>query len=169
MENPYQSPEAPIGSDPFQSRRGLMHHVRVVAILMMVQAALELLMALVYVGMAVFMPAIVREMPNQRGVPDERAAAMMPLVFGGLAAVTLLSGVLHLTAGVSNYRFRGRTLGFAALAGGALTLVTCYCLPTAVALGVYGLIVYLNREAAAAFRMGEAGYEPAQIIAAFND
>ncbi len=45
MENPYQSPGAPLGSsnstDPFQRRPGLVRHVRVVAILMFVQAAFD--------------------------------------------------------------------------------------------------------------------------------
>jgi hypothetical protein len=33
-----------------------------------------------------------------------------------------------------------------------------------VALAVYGLIVYLNREVSEAFRMGEAGSDPATLL-----
>jgi hypothetical protein len=171
MENPYQSPTAPLGPansmDPFQRRPGLVRHVRVVAIMMIVQAALELLAAAVYGAMAVFMPIMLRQMPNQPGMPNQPVIWILPLTYGGMAAAALVSAVLHLVAGLRNYRFRGRTLGMVALACGMLSVFTCYCLPTTVALAVYGLIVYLNPEASEAFRMGEAGSKPAEIIAAF--
>ena len=84
-----------------------------------------------------------------------------------MAAAALAASLLHLMAGFHNYRFRGRTLGIVALAGGMLTVATCYCLPTAVVLCVYGLIVYLNREASEAFYLGEEGRTPQEIFAAF--
>jgi hypothetical protein len=49
-----------------------------------------------------------------------------------------------------------------------LTVLTCYCVPTAVAIGIYGLIVYLNQEVSEAFRMGEAGCEPPEIFGTFR-
>jgi hypothetical protein len=171
MENPYQSPTAPLGPpysmDPFQRRRGLVGHVRVVAILMMVQAGLELLTAAGYGAMAAFMPVMFRQMENEPGMSHQPGIWIIPLVYGGIAAVALVSGVLHLVAGLRNYRFRGRTLGIVALACGMASVLTCYCLPTTVALGVYGLIVYLNHEASEAFRMGEDGRKPAEIVATF--
>jgi hypothetical protein len=171
MENPYQSPTAPLGSwspmDPFQRRPGLVHHVRVVAILMLVQAGLELLAAGGLGAMAVFMPVVFRQMQNEPGMSNQPGIWIIPLMYGGMSAAALVASVLHLWAGLRNYRFRGRTLGIVALACGMLTVFTCYCLPTAVALGVYGLIVYLNHESSEAFRMGEAGSEPAVIVATF--
>ncbi len=171
MENPYQSPSAPLGPsdpmDPFQRRPGLVRHVRVVAILMIVQGALELLAALGLGAMAVLILVMSRQVQNQGGVPNGPELWIATLIYGGMAAVALVSGVLHLAAGLRNYRFRGRTLGIVALACGILTVVTCCCLPTAVALGVYGLIVYLNPEASEAFRMGEAGHGPAEIVTTF--
>ncbi len=47
-------------------------------------------------------------------------------------------------------------------------MFTCYCAPTAIALGVYGLITYLNYEVAQAFVMGEAGRTREEILAAFR-
>jgi hypothetical protein len=172
MENPYQSPLAPLGSSnsmsPFQRRCGLVHHVRVVAILMIVQAVLEFLMAMGLGALAVYMPIMLRQMPHQAAPPDPNVTWILPLVYGGMAAAALVASVLHLVAGVRNYRFRGRTLGIVAMACGMLTLLTCYCVPTALAIGVYGLIVYLNQEASEAFRMGEAGCEPTEILATFR-
>jgi hypothetical protein len=171
MENPYQSPETLPGSsnslDPSQRQPGLVHHVRTVAILMIVQGSLELLAAAGLVVMAVLIPATLGQMPHQAEMPNQPAIWIMPVVYGGLAAAALLASVLHLVAGFRNYRFRGRTLGIVALACGMLTIATCYCLPTAAALGVYGLIVYLNQEAAEAFRMGQSGREPSEILATF--
>jgi hypothetical protein len=176
MDNPYQSPAesglgSPLGAsssmDPFRRRSGMVHHVRVVAILMIVQAALELVAAVGLGALAVFMPMLLRQMPNQPAGPDQSVIWVLPLMYGGMAAAALASGVLHLVAGLRNYRFRGRTFGIVALSCGMLSVLTCYCLPTAVALAVYGLIVYLNAEASEAFRMGQAGCEPAQIVATF--
>jgi hypothetical protein len=107
-------------------------------------------------------------MQKQPGMTNQPAIWIMPVVYGGMAAVALVSSVLHVTAGLRNYCFRGRTLGIVALACGMLTVLTCYCFPTAAALGVYGLIVYLNPEVSEAFRMGEAGRDSAEIVAAFR-
>jgi hypothetical protein len=171
MENPYQSPRAPLGSsnatDPFPRRRGLVRHVRVVAILMFVQAAFELLAAVGLGTMVLFVSVMFRQMQGQPGMSNQPAIWLMPLMYGGMAVAALVFSILHLVAGLRNYRFRGRTLGIVALAGGMLTVLTCYCFPTAVALGVYGLIVYLNPEVSEAFRMGEAGREPTEILATF--
>jgi hypothetical protein len=174
MDNPYQSPMAPLGPadpmDPFQRGPGLARHVRVVAILMMVQAVLELLAAAGLGAMAAYMPIVFRQMQQVQKPPaavNQPEIWIVPLIYGGMAAAALAAGVLHLVAGLRNYRFRGRTLGIVALSCGMLTFFTCYCLPTAVALGVYGLIVYLNRGSSAAFQMGKAGYKPAEIIATF--
>ena len=155
-----REPDGPLSEAP-----GLVHHVRVVAILMFVQGALELLAAVGLGAMAVYMPIVIREMQKQPVMANQPAIWIVPLVYGGIAAVALAAGVLHLMAGLRNYCFRGRTLGIVALACGMLTILTCYCFPTAVALGVYGLIVYLNREVSEAFRMGEAGRDSAEIVA----
>jgi hypothetical protein len=71
-------------------------------------------------------------------------------------------------AGIRNYKFRGRTLGLIALGGGMVTVMTCYCAPTAIGLGVYGLITYLNPEVAQAFAMGEAGTSRDDILSAYR-
>ena len=104
--------------------------------------------------------------PPQRIHPD--MFWILTIVYGGAAIAALAAALLHVVAGLRNYRFRGRILGIVALAAGMVTLFTCYCLPTAVALGVYGLIVYLNGEVSDAFRMAEAGQSAEQIFAAFH-
>jgi hypothetical protein len=170
MENPYQSPTAPLGAPnsmaPSPRGSGLVCHVRVVAILMIVQAVFEFLAALGLGAIAVFVPLVLRQ-ANQPPMPNQPDVRIVSLLYGGMAAAALVPSVLHLVAGLRNYRFRGRTFGIVALACGMLTVLTCWCLPTAVALAVYGLIVYLKHEASEAFQMGDAGREPFEIFATF--
>ena len=179
-DNPYAAPAmtsdvsaGPYPVAPAASGRGMVRHVPVVAILMMVQGGLELLAGLGLVGMGVFFVVMMR-MEQVRGnaagppdVPPEAMGWIMLGMYGGMGLIALIAGGLHLFAGMRNYRFRSRTLGFVALAGGLAAMFTCYCAPTAIALGVYGLITYVNPEVAQAFAMGEAGRTREEILAAF--
>ena len=181
-DNPYATP--PMAGDvpatgpypvaPGATGRGMTRHVPVVAILMMVQGGLELLAGLGLAGMGVFTMVMVRmEQFQEHGagppdMPPEALGWMMLAVYGGMGLVALVAGGLHLFAGLRNYRFRSRTLGFVALAGGLVTMFTCYCAPSAIALGVYGLITYMNPEVAQAFAMGEAGKTREEILALFR-
>lgn len=181
-DNPYSTPAmtrdvdaaGPYPAVPAAAGRGMTRHVPVVAILMMVQGGLELLAGLGLVGMGVFMMFMMR-MEEVRGrgagppdMPPEAFGWIMLGMYGGMGLIALAAGGLHLWAGLRNYRFRSRTLGFVALAGGLATVFTCYCAPTAIALGVYGLITYLNYEVAQAFAMGEAGRTREEILAVFR-
>lgn len=170
MENPYQSPveselsgPAPITACVRQP--GLVRHVRIVATLALIQGVLELLAGLGLTFLACNMLMLTQQLADDSPQPD--GFWMVGVFYGGLALVVLTAACLHIMAGWQNRRFRGRTLGIIAMVGGMATLFTCYCLPTAVAVGVYGLIVLLNHEVTEAFCMGEAGHSPQDILAAF--
>ncbi len=178
MDNPYQSPEepcaTPVGGWPAGSNRrprGLVNHVCAVAILMLIQGAFELLMFLGVGAMAIVMPRMMEMELQQRPnapQPPVSVSTILTVEFGVMAGAALITAVLHISAGLRNYRFRSRSLGFVALAGGLLTLFTCYCLPTGLALSIYGLIVYLNGSVAEAFRMSEAGCSSNEIFNTFQ-
>jgi hypothetical protein len=102
------------------------------------------------------------------GPPPEMVGWMMLAIYGGLGLLTLVAASLHLFAGLRNYRFRSRTLGLVALGGGLVTVFTCYCAPTSVALAVYGLVTYLNPAVSQAFALGEAGKKRNEILAALR-
>ena len=53
----------------------------------------------------------------------------------------------------------------AALISSVASMFTGYCAPTAIALLIYGLIIYLNDDVRRAFEMGEQGYPPEHIKA----
>lgn len=173
MENPYQSPvessellgPLPIGMRLRQP--GLVRHVRVVATLMLIQGGLELIAGIVF-GLIAFLVPLAMMHDQQEGPPQEFFWGMTA-VYVVFAIAALTAATLHIMAGLQNRQFRGRTLGIIAATGGLATLFTCYCLPTAVAVGVYGLIVLLNEEVAEAFCMGEARHSAQDILAAFSN
>lgn len=143
-----------------------MHRqVKVVAILLIVEGSLEALMGAFLCVMGPVMMALISSAPP----PPSGAESPPPAVFGAIYLVmgglTLTGGVLKLVAGIRNVSFKSRTLGFVALGSSLLSMASCYCMPTALALGIYGLIVYLNPRSAQAFQLRAMGVPAEQVIA----
>jgi hypothetical protein len=141
--------------------RGLVGHVPIVAILLLVQGGLELLFGLfclAYCGLAFVLP------PEAMAGLDVSVVAIFMGVFGVMG---LLCGSLRIAAGLANWNYRRRLLGITALGVGLVSMFTFYCAPTAIALGIYGLIVYVNESVIAAFELGSQGRSKAEIQAAF--
>ncbi|MDX1945677.1 MAG: hypothetical protein SFU86_09715 [Pirellulaceae bacterium] len=139
--------------------RGLIGHVPVVAMLLIGVGLLEVTLAgfmLVFAGLATLVPPEAGEFPT----------AMVVFV-GVLSLPAAVCGVLRVVAGVYNLRFRRRTLGMVALVAGLATVFTFYCAPTSIALGIYGLIVYLNDSVTEAFALGDQGKTQDEIRRAF--
>ncbi len=88
---------------------------------------------------------------------------MLLAIYGSMGLISLVIGVLGIWAGIRMLKFRGRILGIVALSSGLLSIAGCYCLPTAIGLFVYGLIVLLNEPVKRAFAMGEQGRTAAEI------
>jgi len=137
---------------------------------MVVQGTLELLM-----GVALLMIGLVLPYAVVGGVADAPPPGGSPAmywvltaVYLGMALVNLAAAVLHIFAGIRNYQFRNRPLGIVALSVGMATLLSIYCAPTAVCLGIYGLIVLLNREVVDAFALADQGVGGQDILSAFS-
>lgn len=162
-DNPYTAPQTPFAAAP---DRGLVGQVTVLAILSIVQGVLEVFMGLILGGLAAFVPVMIH-MEGNAGPPEEMAW-VLSVVYGVLGLLTLAAAVLHIMAGLNSYKFRRRTLGIVASCFGMVTVFTCYCAPTAMALGIYALIVYLNPQVAQAFAMGQAGRSREEIMAHFH-
>ena len=150
--------------------RGMISHVRVVAILSLVQASLEILAAIGLIVTAIvflFMgpgPWTNGQQPPNGGPSPDMAPYFIAALYGGLGLFILAIGGTRLFAGIRLYHFRSRTLGIVSLAMGIGTVFTCYCLPTALALAIYGLIVLLNEPVSAAFQQVAAGESASDII-----
>lgn len=175
MSNPYQPPsfdpkyfaDAPLAPQP-ASGFGWVSQVRVVAILNIVQGALELPMGLVLVGAAIVMPYFfASEKAAGRSEMPAEVEWVLPVVYSTIGIPILLSGCLRIYAGIQNFRFRGRILGIVSFALGLVSMMGCYCAPTSIAVLVYGLVVYLNPAVVAAFEMGKQGNPGNSILASF--
>ena len=172
MSNPYQSPELlPEGDDdqPLPGGGAMVRQVQIVAILMFVQAGLEAFMGLLFCGMAPFMYFMFQQMEEFQREPEMVTFTWGPTgyyIFAGVSCLT--AAVIKTVAGIINLKYRGRVLGIVALISGFMSFPTFYCAPTAIALMIYGLIVYLNSHVALAFRMGKQGYTSRQIQGAFE-
>ena len=171
-DNPFAAPRATLGQgvgpsgDP--SHRGLVRHVLPVAILMIVQGAIELLFAVLMLAAAVMVPMMMTDdFGNAEGQPVPIKWVMLG-TYGIMGLGGLLAGVLHVVGGIFGLRFRRRKFGVVALAAGMAGIFTCYCGPTAIALGIYGLVTYLNPSVIAAFALGDAGVPAADIRARFG-
>ena len=170
-DDPFQPPA---GANPFQppqwssgifseaaggiGDRGLIGHVRIVAILLIVQGILELLFCTLGFGFLV----LVQVMPKK----EAEALRGVGMLLAAISVPALIVAVLRITAGIFNFRYRRRGLGMIALLVGLLMMITGYCAPTAIALAVYGLIVYVNEPVVMAFAMGDSGRPVAEIQSA---
>jgi hypothetical protein len=181
MSNPYESPtrDRPEGRKepgplPPPQEPGLAGHIRTIAVLMMIQGFFEVAFGGVLTVMAFVFPAGLAAMmaadpqAQAEGGPDPQSAArMMMVIYLAMGLAGVIPGLLHLVAGLRNVQYRGRNLGVAALSLGLATFPICICLPTALVLGVYGLVVYLQPSSVEAFEMGEQGYSAEAIYATF--
>ena len=161
---------------PPDTKRGMVGHVFVLGVLMAVYGALFVILGLCTVGYGVFMPEMLKNNPawqnnpqfgNNPPMPPDELLKMMTtgtLIAGGMF---VLLGALYLVGGIQVSRFRGRMLGIVALSVGLLSVFGCYCIPTSVALFVYGLVVLLNEPVKTAFGLGDRGFRGAEIQQAF--
>jgi len=139
--------------------RGLISHVPIIALLLIAQGVSEILFGLfgfAFTALVYWGPE--KELAGMRG---------LGLLFASISVPCLIIGVLRIVAGAFNYHYRRRALGITALACGLFTLITAYCAPTAIALAIYGLIVYVNEPVIMAFQMGDSGRPRAEIRTAY--
>ncbi len=167
-ENPYSATSqsqyvSPDGNGKF------VPQVRIVAILMIVQAVLEILFGAYYIVMGFMMPAMMAQQQPQ--LPAEQLEVFNTYFFGFFfvaGGLIIAMAGLRLVAGILGVTYRGRILGIISHIGGFLMVATCYCFPTAIALGVYGCIVYFNADVAKAFQLRSQGYTSEQVLEHFK-
>ena len=187
--NPYQPGTDPSAMDmdqplhlPDGQRRGMVGQTTVLGVLMIVQGILNSLAGVAAGFYAFFMPQIMTEMradmaKQAAGNGGGNGAAPPPLpenfeqmflIGGSVFAVALLFlGILSIFGGIGVMRLERRGLAITSLCLGMLTIATCYCFPTSLALGIYGLILLLNQPVMQAFSLRAEGYPVRRIQAAF--
>lgn len=172
--NPFEAPRARLGTasgaagNPAQDR-GLVRHVIPVAILMLVQGSLELFVGILLVAAAGFVPMMIRGGFGDDAQTPVPVGWILTGTYAAMGGAGLASGTLHVVGGILGLRFRHRMVGIVALAFGmAGSLFTCYCGPTSIGVGIYGLLTYLNPAVKAAFALGDAGVPAADIRTRFG-
>jgi hypothetical protein len=139
---------------------------RVVAILLIVHGGMLLVMGFMLAMSAAVMPSIIAaNAKNQLGPPPSSTSiTLLMITYGLMAAAGVIPGGLQIYAGIENLYLRGYVLGIVALGTGMVALGTCYCMPTATALLIYGLIIYTNDSVRRAFEMAKNGHNYDDIL-----
>ncbi len=163
-DNPYSSTQQSTFSSADSMNqpisRSIVSQVRVIAILLIVHGAILVAASIFYFIFAAIMPTFLANqpqgMPQQpNGPTPQQMSWILVVTYSVMGAAAVIPGLLQLYAGIRNLSLKGRTLGIIALISGCVSVLTCYCAPTSIALLVYGLIIYLNPSAQEAFRLGE--------------
>jgi hypothetical protein len=150
--------------------RSILAQIRVIAILLIVHGVMLLLMGIMLAGIAFIFPAIISSQQMKTGTqPGQPTPAqfqmIMVVVYGGMSAAAIVPGILQIMAGIANLKLKSRTFGIVSMVAGTLSMVTCYCGPTAIGLLIYGLIIYLNETSIRAFALGQSGKTWAEVEA----
>jgi hypothetical protein len=120
--------------------------VRVLAALTISHGVIVALYSFIYLGVGALFPFLP---PPSTG--EEPPAALMTGIMGCFGATHLIPGVFQIIAGVRMLRFRNRTLAMIAYGSGFLTFMGCYCIPTSIALAIWGFILLNDDEVRNAF------------------
>jgi hypothetical protein len=139
---------------------------------MMIQGVLEFLMGLLYIGLGFGLPQLMRfQTQTQNQVPPEQMQMVQTFIvatYGVIGGVAMLAGFIRFMSGFRGLTFRSHGMGLASHFLGLINLGTCYCMPTAMGVCVWGCIVYFNSEVKQAFRLRDQGHEPADIEMQFS-
>ena len=172
--NPYASPTIDQAAKAVPGRsRSMFNQIRIVAICMIIQGILELLFAAYMIAMSFIYPMILEQVPNQQ-IPANEAEMLdtvqyySVMYFAIVGGLIFLVGAMRLCAGILNFQYRARTLGIITNFLGIASIATCYCLPTGIAICVYGSIIYFNPDVAQAFQMKANGHKDSEILEFFN-
>lgn len=140
----------------------MVNQVMVVSILMIIQGALTLIMALLCAFYAVFVPVMMSQSPG--GPPNKEVFfGVMVAVYAAMGLSALVCSVLNIWGGIRGLAFRSRGLVLAGVFANVLALPTCYCIPTGLTVLIYGAIVMFNSDVARAFELGQQGMSAEKI------
>jgi hypothetical protein len=131
----------------YSSGDGYVKQIPVLGILHIVQAALELPMFLIMIAMSGIMiaaqnsPQMQQQMQQQ---PSGISLQILGIGYGVFGGVIALIAIMRLTAGVLLLMRRGRIFGIVMSIVGLVSVFTCYCGPTSLALSIYSLVVLIQ-------------------------
>ena len=86
-------------------------------------------------------------------------------IFYGLPTVCLIAiGSLHIFAGIKHLRYAGRIVGWVSALLAIMSAFGCGCTPLGMAVGVLGIIVYVDPDVREALTLGDEGMPIGEIL-----
>ena len=173
IDNPYAAEsvgQTGTGVPSFEPRisPSILVQIRVIAVLLIVHGALLLLTGGVLIAVSIVMPGMIAAQQQKMQQPPNgpSPAQMQTILFAtyiSMGIAGFIPGIIQIVAGILNFGLKGRVLGIVALVMGSISIGTCYCGPTSIALLVYGLIIYLNNSSVQAFALAKQGLKWSDI------
>ena len=117
----------------------MVKQIRNISVLLIIQGALEIIP-----GSFLTIAAIAAAEGGELKAPILQGDLSFTIFVVG--PILLLGGILKVFGGARNMKFKDRPAGLIALGTCFLTMPACCCAPTALALGIWGLVVYMNDE-----------------------
>jgi|APSaa5957512622_1039677.scaffolds.fasta_scaffold100042_1 hypothetical protein len=103
--------------------------------------------------------------PVQPGDPPGVVMACCGGTFYGLPTILMLVvGAIHIYAGIKHLHYSGRIVGWVAAILGIVTATTCGCAPLGMAVGVLGIIAYVDPAVKRALTLGDEGMAVDEIL-----
>jgi hypothetical protein len=134
----------------------MVQHVRILAVLMMANGAINCLIGL---ALAIGLPLLLGMENKNQARHDPAEATVMWVIFGGLGFLVGLFGLFSITAGFFCFRFRARTFVLISIFSNVVIFLLAGLFGfLSIALMIYGLVVMFNPEVARAFRRAAQGF-----------
>jgi len=170
--NPYASedfaPQPAAVAQLMAMHAGWIPHVKVIGILLIVQAFLELLMGAAMIVGSLWIGTLMKMQPPQGAPPPpEEMIQFVQGIYLLLGALAIVIASTRFLAAYGCFAFRGRTLIIVSLFAGLATAFTGLCGLTSVGLCIYGLVVMLNPGVARAFEMVSEGHSVHEVNGLF--
>lgn len=151
QQSPYAfQSQVPIGGDDTYVKQ-----LPVVGILSIVQASLELMMAVMLAGVAAMM-GFMQNNPQIMNQPNPPPMFWIVVGYGIVGGVVAIVGLFRLASGIMILRKRGRIFSIVASIVGLVTVFTCYCSLTSIGLCVYSLVVLIQPAVIAEYERAKA-------------
>lgn len=147
---------------PMSTNSVFVRQVKPLCVCMIIQGVLEILLGIMYGGLGFVAFAQPVAVGVQVSMQEQIIGMLVYIILGSIAFV---AGVLRIAAGIRGFNFRGYKLGVASHFFGMFNLLTCVCIPTSLALCIWGCIVYFSSEVKYAFQMGAEGHDAREIEA----
>ena len=143
--------------------------VQIAGIVMVIQGVLELLFGMYLMFLFFVLPGFMGAPSGTSNPAQQQQMIDIITYYMGIGGpVLMLLGIARIAAGILGIQYRARVFGIVINCIGLLSIISFYCLPTALVVCIYTCIIYFNRATVQAFAMKANGSKIGQIHAHFS-